>query len=94
MTYLSEKLNRPLSGLTQNGLAELLLAQGVDPGTIQRVRDCLAVSDKGRYAPQDVRLQDRELNAETALVIGELEKSLPPAKQGRLNETLTRLMGR
>lgn len=94
MTYLSEKLNRPLSGLTQNGLAELLLAEGVDPGTIQRVRDCLAVSDKGRYAPQDVRLQDGELNAETALVIGELEKSLPPAKQGRLNETLTRLMGR
>lgn len=94
MTYLSEKLNRPLSGLTQNGLAELLLAEDVDPATVQRVRDCLAVSDKGIYAPQAVPPQDGQLYAETALVIGELEKSLPSAKQGRLNATLARLIGR
>jgi hypothetical protein len=72
----------------------LLLAEGVDPATVKRVRDCLAVSEKGRYAPRDVRLQDDQLYAETGLVIGELEKSLPTAKQGRLNETLARLLGR
>ncbi len=50
-TYLSEKLNQPVLGLTQQVLTELLAAKGVSPELIERTKVCLMDAELGRYAP-------------------------------------------
>lgn len=51
-TYLADKLNRPVAGLTHQALAELLAGQGVGAELIERVELCLVSSELGRFAPE------------------------------------------
>ena len=76
-SYLADKLNQPVVGLTQDSLADLLKSKGLDPVLLEQVHDCLAESDMGRFGPggstpgHSDRLLDR-----TEELIGYLEKTL------------------
>ena len=75
-TYLAEKLDRSLTGMTQSGVAQLLDKQGVDSELTGRVERCLMLSEMGRYAPADLYKDGDELLAETGELIAELDKVL------------------
>ncbi len=75
-TYLAEKLNRPVSGLTQQSLASLLAARGVDETLVERVHTCLALSEMGNYAPTGLTANNNDLITETEQVITALEEAL------------------
>jgi hypothetical protein len=49
--YLSDKLNKPVVGLTQDALAGALAGKGVAPEQIKQVQTILAESDMGRFGP-------------------------------------------
>ncbi|MFQ5578721.1 MAG: BatD family protein, partial [Anaerolineae bacterium] len=49
--YLSDKLNRPVGGLTRTELEKILAAKGVPPAHLARLNACLLESDTGRYSP-------------------------------------------
>ncbi len=49
--YLSDKLNKPVAGLTQAGLANLLRSQKIDESTVNQVCSLLSASEYGRFAP-------------------------------------------
>ena len=48
-SYLSDKVNRPVVGMTRSALAQVLLARGIQPELIDRVETCLTASEAGRY---------------------------------------------
>jgi hypothetical protein len=75
-TYLAEKLDRSLTGMTQSGVAQLLRELGVEAELADRVERCLMLSEMGRYAPADVYKAGDELIAETGSLIDELDKVL------------------
>ena len=50
-TYLSDKLDRPVAGLTHQALTEMLAAKGVAPNLAERVEVVLVSSELGRFAP-------------------------------------------
>jgi hypothetical protein len=74
--YMEEKLNQPVSGLSQTQLAALLSAKEVDENLSRRVQNCLMLSEMGRYAPAELTLKQGDLWTETAAVIDELDNSL------------------
>ncbi len=75
--YLSDKFNRPVSGLTQTALAELLAEAKVDDETIQRVQTVLTVCDMGRFSPAAGQAGHAEsLLADAETLIDDLEKVL------------------
>src|SRR5690606_13388575 len=47
--YLSDKLNRPVVGMTRSALAQLLMARGIPPHLIERIETILSASEAGRY---------------------------------------------
>lgn len=49
--YLTDKLNRPVAGLTHQALVDLLLEQGADPDLAERVEVLLVTSELDRFAP-------------------------------------------
>lgn len=51
IAYLSERLNQPLSGLTQKELGTFLSTQGFSPSLIKQIKSILTFSEKERYAP-------------------------------------------
>ncbi len=51
LDYLEDKLNQPVQGLTHAARADLLAHRGVDEELIQRVQDCLTLSEVGRFSP-------------------------------------------
>lgn len=53
MTYLSEKLNHPVTGLTQAALLNKLYSQHLDKSLIDRVQFCLNECDIGRFSPDN-----------------------------------------
>jgi hypothetical protein len=76
-TYLSDKLDRPLAGLTHQALAECLAARGVDAGLAERVEVLLVSSELGRFAPgSDDPGYAKSLLQELGLLIDALEKVL------------------
>jgi hypothetical protein len=75
-SYMEDKLNQPVSGLSQTQLAALLSAKEVDENLSRRVQNCLMLSEMGRYAPAELTLKQGDLWTETAAVIDELDKSL------------------
>jgi len=75
-TYLSEKCNRSVAGLTQERLAELLRGAGVDNQLVKRVQNALTISENSRYAPSSYGIAANDLLAETENIIADLEKSL------------------
>jgi hypothetical protein len=76
LTYLSDKLNQPVVGLTRQALAALLLDQGLQPDLIERVNGCLAETESGRFAPEanDPGHAEKLVNTVDHL-IGDLEKA-------------------
>ncbi len=75
-TYLSQKLNQSVVGLTQTSLAQLLREKGVVPGLVDRVQNCLMLSEMGRYAPANADIASGDILVETKQIINELERSL------------------
>jgi hypothetical protein len=76
-TYLADKLDRPVTGLTHQALAELLAGVGVQSDLIDRVEVILVTSELGRFAPgADEPDHARSLLQEVDILIGALEKEL------------------
>jgi hypothetical protein len=76
-TYLSDKLDRPLAGLTHQALAECLARRGVDAGLAERAEGVLVSSELGRFAPgADDPGYARSLLQEVGSVIDALDKVL------------------
>ncbi len=76
VTFISEKLTRPISGLTQDELDQLLRSEGVDEGLIERVQNHITFSEFGRYAPSEENSSPKELLRRTEKLIMELDKAL------------------
>ncbi|MGB0387808.1 MAG: BatD family protein [Ardenticatenaceae bacterium] len=74
--YLSDKLNQPITGLTQNALSDLLHQKGLDESLTQRVNEILMQSEMGRFAPQQRRGAGTALAKETEKLLGDLERGL------------------
>ena len=75
--YIGDKLNQPVAGMTREVLTGLLATRGVDPQVIQRVNDCLIVSDSGRFAPSGAESDaGRQLLGETENALVDLEREL------------------
>jgi hypothetical protein len=74
--YIGAKLQRPVTGLTQRALADLLLMHNVSPSSVARVQSLLTQCEVGRYAPAGYSANGSDLLAETQQVIGDLEQQL------------------
>ncbi len=75
--YLSDKFNRPVSGLTQTALAELLANAGLNDDTVRRVQSVLTACDMGRFSPAAGQAGHTEnLLADAEMLIDDLEKML------------------
>ena len=75
--YIGDKLNEPVTGMTREALADLLAMRGVDSRLIQRVSDCLIISDGGRFAPSGGRADAGQLLlSDTETLLSDLEKEL------------------
>ena len=75
-TYLSEKFNRSVAGLTQSQLAELLRGAEVDSQLVGQVQNALTLSENSRYAPSNYGIATNDLLTETENIIADLERSL------------------
>ena len=75
LTYLAEKINRTVSGLTRAELSGLLLAHGASEELVDKVRTCLTISDIGQYAPIQ-QINSDELHHEIKTLISDLDKVL------------------
>jgi hypothetical protein len=73
-TYLEERLNQSVRGLTSNGRIALLQQQNISERTIANVEICLAQAEAARFAPAANTTSD--LLAQTKTVIERLEKYL------------------
>jgi hypothetical protein len=76
VTFISEKLTRPISGLTRDELDQLLRSEGVDEDLIERVQNHITLSEFGRYAPSEENSSPKELLRRTEKLIMELDKAL------------------
>ena len=76
VTYLEEKMNQRVAGLSQTQLTARLEQHGVDAELNGRVQDCLMQAEMGRYAPAGVNNGNDDLLNETSQVIKELDKKL------------------
>lgn len=74
--FIGAKLDRPVAGLTQRGLADLLLARGAEPKLVARVQAILTYVEIGRFAPAGTTMAQDDLFTETAQVIDELDRTL------------------
>jgi hypothetical protein len=75
--YLADKLDRPVTGLTHQALANLLTERGVPAGLAERVEVLLVTSELGRFAPgADDPGHAQSLLQEVDVLIGTLEKVL------------------
>lgn len=75
-TYLEDKLNRAVSGLTHTALADMLQDKGVEKQVIDDLLYCLTVSEMGRYAPSGVGSASEGILTQVAEVINKLERCL------------------
>ncbi len=74
-TYLGDKFNRPVSGLTQTGLADFLAGQALPPELIARIQNILTESQTGRFSPAASRPEHgRHLLETLKALINDLEK--------------------
>lgn len=74
--YLNDKFDQPVAGLTHSALADLLASRGVDSPLVERVQDCLSISEGGRYSPRGAASTSEELLDRTESIITDLEKDL------------------
>lgn len=77
MTYLADKLDQPVAGLTHQALVDLLAGHGVGPDLCERVEVLLVTSELGRFAPgAEEPGHAQSLLQEVDVLIGALEKVL------------------
>lgn len=76
ITYLEDKLGRPVSGQTHTSLTGILQQSGVPKGLAYRLEVLLVVCEMGRYAPSNDQIWEKELLDETKALIKALEKVL------------------
>jgi heme exporter protein D len=74
--YIGAKLQRPITGLTQRALSDLLLVNNVSPSLVARVQVILTQSEVGRYAPAGYTANGSDLLVDTQQVIDALEQQL------------------
>ena len=76
-TYLADKLDQPVLGLTHQALAALLEEKGLGPQLVERVNTCLADAELGRFSPEanDPAHADNLLK-EIDVLLSELERYL------------------
>lgn len=76
-SYLTDKLDRPVAGLTHQALADLLAQRGAGTDLTERVEVVLVSSELGRFAPgADNPDHARSLLREVDILINALEKVL------------------
>jgi hypothetical protein len=76
-TYLADKLDRPLAGLTRKDLTDLLAERGLDPNLVDRVSAVLISSELSRFAPgADSPAHAASLLKEVEILVGALERAL------------------
>ncbi|MCP5016364.1 MAG: protein BatD [Ketobacter sp.] len=74
-SYLSDKLNQPVTGLTSDQLIDTLTSIRLNPQLTDRIQDLLAQVDAGRFAPLDDKQAGSRLLIENArTLIDDLEK--------------------
>ncbi len=74
--YIGARLQRPVSGLTQRALSDLLLVHSVPPSLAAQVQTLLTKCEVGRYAPASHNAHCSDLLAETHQLIQALEQQL------------------
>ncbi len=76
-TYIAEKLNQPVVGLTHKALAQTLVERGVNESLTQVVEQCLMACDLGRFAPGGSEPgHAADLLTKVGWVIDELDKEM------------------
>jgi hypothetical protein len=76
-SYLSDKLDQPVAGLTHQALAALLEEKGLGPELVDRVNACLTEAELGRFSPDaNDPAHAANLLGEIDILIRELEKRL------------------
>ena len=77
-TYITDRLGRPVSGLTLPDLIGLLDSRGVDSEVVERVRMSITASEAGRFSPETVGPgpNSRDLLNEAELLISDLEREM------------------
>lgn len=74
-TYLADKLNQPVAGLTHKALANLLASRGVNLDLVSQVEACLATSELRRFSPDEAKpVHGENLLKEVDTLIDNLEK--------------------
>ena len=77
LSYLSDRLAEPLTGLTREALGDRLREAGVPPDVIERAEDTLATGEAARYAPaaeSSVHAEDRVQRA--AQLLNEIDGAI------------------
>ena len=77
-SYISDRVERPVSGLTLGELEELLDSRGVSAEVVSRVRNSYAASVAGRFSPtaEGPGPNSRDLLNEAELLISDLEREM------------------
>ena len=76
VTFISEKLTRPITCSTREKFSHLMRSEGVDVDLIKRVQNHITMSESGRYAPSEENSSPKELLRRTEKLIMELDKAL------------------
>lgn len=80
--YLADRLGQSTTGLATDQLAGRLLAAGLPPQLIERVRSLLTRAEASRFAPATAESSPRSLLAAAQVLIDDLEiffsKQSPP----------------
>lgn len=74
LQYLSDKFNQQIVGLTLDELSNMLNDRGISQTLIERVQNCLLISESGRYAPAGTGSGDEDILLGVDAVIIALEK--------------------
>ena len=74
--FIGVKLQRPVTGLSQRELANLLLAHDVEPRLVASVLSILTYGEIERSAPAGSTVSSEDPLIETAQVIDELDRVL------------------
>jgi hypothetical protein len=79
LNYLSEKLERPVTGLTLDQFVGLLEETNIAPELIERVRELLAQLESDRFAPPGVAspASSQTLRQSAYKLVEDLEKAFP-----------------
>jgi hypothetical protein len=76
ISYLENKLNRSLGGLTHPAVAQMLAERGIPESILERLQFILIQSEMGRYAPSGLEGFSGNIVSDTEELIRELDKAL------------------